>query len=108
MGAEAGLEGRTQDGTNRAPLWEAGFDVRRPLYTYIRTLAWLRRWLNVTAHTQIGARVGGAARGARGAPRATPSVLRRCWAPVGPASNPRGAALPARRSCDEPRLLPPA
>lgn len=56
MGAEAAVTGLKDDGSNRAPMWEAtSFDVSHPMYTFVRTLAWYRWWLNVTAHTQIGA-----------------------------------------------------
>ncbi|KAI7845483.1 hypothetical protein COHA_001031 [Chlorella ohadii] len=45
--------GSAWESANRKPLWETGFDVSSPMYTFIRTMAWYRFWLNVTQETQL-------------------------------------------------------
>ncbi len=32
--------GSAWESANRKPLWETGFDVSSPMYTFIRTMAW--------------------------------------------------------------------
>jgi hypothetical protein len=41
------MAGNLSDNTNRAPLWEVGYDTSNELYTFIRHLAWYRWWMNL-------------------------------------------------------------
>ncbi|KAL4459197.1 hypothetical protein ABPG75_014062 [Micractinium tetrahymenae] len=48
-GAEQGMRGLNVDSTNREPLWQTGYSVSHPLYTFIRTLGWYRGWMDLWA-----------------------------------------------------------
>jgi hypothetical protein len=48
------MTGFNANNTNRFPLWEVGYDDSNPLYTYIRTLAWYRWWMELGNKTFTG------------------------------------------------------